>query len=239
MIAHLLELLFPTPRICPLCGNKQEHLKICNSCLHKIDDLQNVYGKCLKCGTYGHSGENCENCFYWPEYIQENIAMVPFENEYRKLLHKFKFQKQGWLADAMIPLMADQVKRRKIKIDLIMPVPLHIKRVRERGFNQAALLASKIARELQVTYDEKILIRKKNTSHQTGKNQRKRSTNLKDAFIVLNEESINNKNILIIDDVITSGATLRECSKVLVQKGAKGIYGLTWASGINEDSLEG
>ena len=231
VFTEILELLFPTPRICPLCGIKQAELRICQVCLKQIEDLKSEYGKCAKCGTYGQSGSSCDNCFFWPEYIRGNIALVPFEKEYRKLLHEFKFQKQGWLAQAMLPLMVDEVKARNIKIDLIIPVPSHKKRVRKRGFNQAAFLAYKIANQLKIAYTDKALIRKKNTSTQTGKNQRKRSSNLKGAFIVLDKEIIESKNILIVDDVITSGATLRECSKMLADKGAENIYGLTWASG--------
>lgn len=231
-LAQVLEVFFPTPRICPICNEKQPELQVCAKCLEKIKELENTYGKCSRCGTFGLESVTCENCSYWPDYFKSNISVVPYENEYRKLLHRFKFQSQGWLSTPMAKLMARKIKEKNLAIDFIIPVPSHPKRVRERGFNQALLLAKGVARELSLECKHNILFRRVNTSHQTGKNKRDRCRNIKEAFSVCSREKIMNKTVLLIDDVITSGATLRECSKVLHQNGARFIYGSTWAAGV-------
>ncbi|NLW23709.1 MAG: ComF family protein [Clostridia bacterium] len=229
-LSHLTELLFPTPQICPLCNTKQDKLMICASCLEKLEKIKKDLSQCSRCGTFGRIGSFCDNCRDWPPYMAKNFAAVPYIDEYKELLHKFKFNKQGWLAPVLVELLLKEIP--PAKFDLVLPVPLHIVRFRERGFNQSALLAQPLACGLNVTYSDTILQRKLNTPHQTGLNRKDRRLNLEGAFQVARINLVKDKNILIVDDVLTTGATLLECAKALRNAGAGTIYCTTWAAGV-------
>jgi ComF family protein len=116
-----------------------------------------------------------------------------------------------------------------VKPDLVLPVPLHIKRLRRRGFNQASLLAVSFFPEEKKKIKNTILFRKRETVPQTGLNGSLRRKNIKNAFFVEAPEQVKGKNIVLIDDVFTTGTTVNECAKVLVKAGAKQVDVLTLA----------
>ena len=112
---------------------------------------------------------------------------------------------------------------------LIIPVPLHIKRLRQRGFNQALILARAIGKKWQIPVNFSLLKRHKFTETQTGMNKTERKQNIKGAFEVRDKENIAGKNIIIVDDVYTTGATVNECAKTLLKAGAQKVTVLTLA----------
>ena len=111
--------------------------------------------------------------------------------------------------------------------DLILPVPLHIKRLRQRGFNQALLLAKKLFPENKEKIQFDILLRQEDTPTQTGLSGKERRRNLKNAFIIKRPSEITGKNILLLDDVLTTGATINECAKALKTAGCERVEVLT------------
>jgi len=230
ILTMISELIFPTPRICPLCQSKQDKLMVCENCLRKLAKLKKAMGQCQRCGSFGIPAKVCNNCRTWPKYFKSNCAAVPYEKEYREILHLVKFRKQGWLVPVLADLMAELVPT--ATHDLIIPVPLHENRLRERGFNQSTLIAKKLALRVGIQYDDRMLIRILDTPHQTGLDLYQRQNNLVDAFKVNKETDIKGKSILLVDDTLTTGTTLLECAKTLHQNGAKYIYGLTFAAGI-------
>lgn len=110
------------------------------------------------------------------------------------------------------------------QIDLILPVPLHSLKKAERGFNQSFYLAKGMSKALNIPVSQSILKRKRYTESQTQKNLVERTENMLEAFQIKNEKKVKGKNILLIDDVITTGATIRECGKILQASGAGNIY---------------
>lgn len=116
------------------------------------------------------------------------------------------------------------------EVDLVLPVPLHKKRLRHRGFNQSALLARHVAKRISIPLITDCLVRVKDTVPQVGLHAKERKKNIKNAFEVRNK-CIEAKRLMLIDDVFTTGATVRECSKVLKKAGAKDIYVVTLAHG--------
>jgi len=123
----------------------------------------------------------------------------------------------------------DKNKNEKIET-IIMPVPLHKKRYNWRGFNQALLLSEYIASEFHLRINEDLLIRRKNTKPQTKiKSMIKRRENIKGAFFIAENDFLNNKNVIIVDDVCTTSATLNECAKELKNAGVKNVWGLVMA----------
>jgi ComF family protein len=118
-------------------------------------------------------------------------------------------------------------------VDLIVPVPLHPKRLRWRGFNQSVLLAREVSRAYDLPMNPFILVREKETSPQTQLSEEERRKNVRRAFSVRSAESLDGKAVLLVDDVYTSGATVNECSRILVQSGAREVYVLTLARTIS------
>jgi len=117
----------------------------------------------------------------------------------------------------------------QVEIDLIIPVPLHPKRLRWRGFNQAVLLARQVSCLIQVPLDPFVLYRCRETPPQTQLAEDERRANVRGAFSLQPEKPIKKKSLLLVDDVYTSGATVNECSRVLTQGGAKQVNVLTFA----------
>lgn len=231
ILSTISELIFPTPRICPFCNKKMDTLMVCEECRLKLVKYKQRLGQCRRCGSFGSPTKVCDNCRTWPQYIKYNIAVVPYENRYREVLHRLKFRKQGWLTPALVDLMIDFFPWEE-EIDLIIPVPLHKNRLRERGFNQSALLARELARRTNLSQNTGVLLRQLDTPHQTGLDISSRRTNLLDAFIIADNAEIEGKSILLIDDTLTTGTTFFQCAKTLHKGGAKYIYGLTFAAGI-------
>ncbi|MBU1997000.1 MAG: hypothetical protein KKF78_07575 [Candidatus Omnitrophica bacterium] len=117
------------------------------------------------------------------------------------------------------------------QFDLIMPIPLHPARKRERGYNQSFLLASKISKSFNINLNINLLIKVKNTKNQSLLSKKERWTNITDAFKIKNPNAVKNKSILLIDDLLTTGATSSEAAKVLKISGAKtvGVFTLAGA----------
>ena len=122
--------------------------------------------------------------------------------------------------------LADNIKsnRPDWNIDLIVPVPLHKLKKAERGYNQSFYIAKGIGKFLGITFSDRIVKRIKYTESQTTMTLNKREENISGAFRVRNKNAIKNKSILIVDDVITTGATISECGKILLEAGAEKIY---------------
>lgn len=118
------------------------------------------------------------------------------------------------------------------EIDLIVPVPLHIKRLRERGFNQAYLLIRRWAKEEGISFDGLTLSRSRWTEPQTTLSRKERQKNIKGAFFVEHPERVEGRKILLVDDVYTTGATVNECARVLTEAGADLVDVLTLARAV-------
>ncbi len=119
------------------------------------------------------------------------------------------------------------------KVDLIVPVPLHPKRLRWRGFNQSVLLGRELSRAFDLPLDPFVLKRKVETPPQTQLSEEERHKNVRGAFLMNPEKSIENRSVLLLDDVYTSGATVNECSRCLKRAGANEVYVLTLARAVS------
>jgi ComF family protein len=151
----------------------------------------------------------------------------------RKMILALKYSDNGFVARAVAPYMSAVFMKkcpRTYKNYIIIPVPLCKARLRERGYNQSELLARETARHLSLPILTDVLIRTKKTEPQKKMTPAQRAENLKNAFAVENANLITDKHILLIDDVITTGATTKECAQVLRKAGAKQIKILTVAA---------
>ncbi|MCG2686563.1 ComF family protein, partial [Candidatus Parcubacteria bacterium] len=150
-------------------------------------------------------------------------------------IHKFKYNFARELAEPLSKLMIKKITElnteliHELKNFVILPVPLHQRRLAWRGFNQAELLAQAVAQEFGLQINNNLLIRKKYTSPQVKLKSKDRNKNIQGAFEI--KSNLIFKNILLIDDVITTGATMNEIARILKNNGAKKVFGLAIARG--------
>jgi len=206
--------------------------------------------KCLDCGISGTI--LCESCLMlFPLFLAENkppnlpeideiFVATSYENEIvKKTIWLFKYRGVKTLAE---PLSALMVKRLGNKIThlisnfsqttVIIPIPLSRKKIKKRGYNQAEILGKCLSDKLSIKMETNVLYKIKETISQVEiKDRDKRLKNIKGVFVVKNPEIIKNKIIILVDDIITTGATLNEAGRVLKQAGAEKIIGLTVAKG--------
>ena len=189
------------------------------------------------CGTdldASYGGRICASCMNaFPKIVSDDAAYSVFlyKDKARRLILKFKYGGKMFLAKDFGAQMANKFKELPFydSIDCIVPVPLNIVRRIKRGYNQAELLSREISKLTQKPVAAKSLYRKKMTSPQFKLSKEERAKNVKGSFFVKNEEFIRDKTILLIDDIITTGATAAACMAALKQSGAKKVYVLSLA----------
>ncbi len=150
-------------------------------------------------------------------------------SEYRKIIHRLKYDGQQQVGRIMGAHLATEIIQNGFfdSIDLIIPVPLHKKRLRKRGYNQSAMIARGISDVTGIPVNNSLVVRKRNTGTQTQQTVFSRSENMEEAFFFTNKEQVKNKHILVVDDVLTTGATISACSKALENAGCWQISVIT------------
>jgi len=151
-----------------------------------------------------------------------------FEGTLREAIHRFKYSNRPSLAIPLGRLMACYWDEHPIPSDVIVPVPLHLQRLRERGYNQAALLAQELSKSTGLPLWDGALKRVRQTRPQVELSAEERRENVKGAFLCL-ERRVQGKRVLLVDDVCTTGATLEACSEALRAGGARSVWGFTLA----------
>lgn len=230
----LLSLFFPPH--CAQCGaDTSPGCHLCETCGSEVRRIQPPF--CYRCSEpfYGAiDGEfQCPNCADRKLHFECAVAPYLSRGVVREFIHRFKYNQHrylrlplgDWLAAA---LDDDRLKRQPF--DLIIPVPLHSARLRERGFNQAELLGELLARRAGVPC-RNLLQRTRYTTTQTRLAREDRMENLRNAFLVRQSSSVNNRHLLLVDDVFTTGSTVDECARVLRQAGAASVRVATVARG--------
>lgn len=234
IIKKIIDVIIP-PR-CLVCGksiNSDNHL--CADCFLKITFITTPY--CKHCGvpfarTVSDGEALCVQCLSRSEkdYIRISRSAVVYDEFSKKIILDFKFLDHienkklmtNWLNMAGYDIF-------NLGVDLIVPVPLHFLRIASRKYNQSAILAKELAKLKKVDVDFKCLIKTKKTLPQVMCSGSERKKNIKGAFSVCDKQKIVGKRILLIDDVYTTGSTLKECAKVLMNAGAKSVDTLTVA----------
>ncbi len=183
---------------------------------------------CVRCGGTADIGELCVRCHTSPLQIKSIRSAVYFEGVLREAIHCFKYRGRTVLAEPLGDLMATYWTRHTMPIDVLVPVPLHAARLRERGYNQAALLAREMARRVGLAVDERVLVRRRATASQVKLDADQRKANVRAAFHC-SGDGLTAKRILLIDDVCTTGATLEACAAALYDGGARSVQALTLA----------
>jgi ComF family protein len=223
----LLDLIFPIR--CIGCGT--EGSWFCETCTErvKLKTEQN----CPVCWQVSPGGQTCGNCKNKTDLAGLRVAASYEANpELARAVKTLKYKFSDPLATNLGSLLvrAIQTKQNYPGERILVPVPLHPRRKNWRGFNQAELLARTAAEKLNLPV-ENILLRTKNTPQQARLSRTARLINLKDAFAIQPETNLQNKTVILIDDVASTGATLGECASALRKAGAKSVWGLVLARG--------
>jgi ComF family protein len=215
-IKHLLKnVLFP--QSCMLCKcSRAEEVGICLACLKDLSWLSNA--SCPQCGLSSHLSLHCGACLSVSPYFDETKALFSYDFPINAVIQQYKYQHQLSLAHTFAALM---LKHFKLKdTDLIIPMPLHPKRLKERGFNQSLEIAKLLSTSLNIP-SRHVCERIKFSPPQASLPIKDRVNNMKDAFIC--NEDLTGQNIILIDDVMTTGASLNALAKAVKAKGASHV----------------
>lgn len=235
--AALLDFFFPFR--CLFCGKIVRQLaeaQICPGCFSQLIFFSSP--KCPRCGIgfFAEEGNDhlCSKCLTAEESFSQARALGPYTGLLAEVITRFKYHGATYLAKPLGKLLAayQDPDFSWSNIDLLIPVPLHPRRLRERGFNQSLLLARIISQMRKIPLDFTTLRRIRYTQPQTQVSGAERQSNIRGAFQVKTNKPLSGKNILLVDDVFTSGNTVEECARVLIKAGAKQVNVLTLARAL-------
>jgi len=249
MLHYLVNFFYP-PRCaaCDVLLGSDARRRLCAECHSRIDRIPDLL--CEVCGiplAAIHSDAPdtdalawCTNCRTSPPHFTRARAVVRYRHDagdderevVPSIIRRHKYGLDQSLAHALAECLGDQLPLGDADYDLVIPVPLHSGRLRWRGFNQAAMLAVAVARRLGRPLDLSTLVRVRPTPPQTMQNRAERSKNLRRAFAVKRPAQVASRRILLIDDVMTTGATADECARTLIAAGARRVDVLTLARAV-------
>ncbi len=218
-----LDWLFPPQ--CVGCGKRGAIL--CDRCQTTLKTIP--IDCCKKCGKPLHATKICQTCLTQEfSFIQARAAYL-YEGIVREAIHQLKFSGNLGLANLFSKILYSVYLYGNQQVDLVTAVPLSQNKLNERGFNQSVWIGRPLATRIGVPFKSRALIKMKDTEPQVGLNRVQRHGNLKGAFIA-EPKLVNGKKVLIVDDVMTTGATFQACAEALLVAGAKEIYCLSVAT---------
>lgn len=224
IIDELIQILYPDDIKCIVCGKEMHPNRygLCDAC--KLDINENY---CVRCGRHKVGiGDYCNECAGEVLYFDEARSAVNYDKNARDLVLRLKFGNARYLAKHISQYLLDILLLSDWSADCITFVPIHKKRQRKRGYNQAELLANELAAHVDLPC-VKLLEKTSNTVNQARLNREARMKNLSGTFKAVEKPP---EHVILIDDVMTTGSTLNECSKTLKRAGVKIVYALTFAS---------
>lgn len=226
---NALDLLFP-----PQCGGcGRPGTRWCEDCRSLVKVLNGTV--CEICGLPQDKSGVCKACLDSRPRFRSLRAWAIFEEPLQSALHKLKYRRDMSMGDAIAADMLPFVQRLNWNVELVVPVPLGKQRIRERGYNQVAMIAKPLAMGLGLQYSANMLSRRKETRSQVGLSREERHTNVQGAFQA--ETGVKGKVVLIMDDVSTTGSTLSSGADALYAAGAKDVYALTVARALSHHDL--
>jgi competence protein ComFC len=218
-----LDLFFP--RWCVGCGREGGY--ICDDCRRSLTFI--LPPVCPRCGRPLDAGDECRGCVSLPAEIDGIRAPFVFNGVIRRAIHELKYRNLRSLAPSLARLLYDYLVAIPLPGDVLVPVPLHRKRLRERGYNQSGLVAVELGRLTGVPVVTDCLVRRDYTPPQArSAGVDERHENVAGAFVCL-DDRLKDRRVILIDDVSTSGSTLNACAVALKAAGASSVWGLVIA----------
>ena len=236
----ILNLLYP--ELCPVCkgpltdkNRYKNNPFICKACYKKAAFAMEP--RCLKCAKplEDETKPLCNECMEKERYFDRGFALLLHDEAAKNIIYGFKFRYE--LDNMRFPALEISLRYGRDILELapqaFIPVPLHKSRKRERGYNQAQLLAQEISKYISLLYgkemvcDAQYLIRKEKTKHQRDLDQKYREENVKNAFCINPESKKNYRSLCLVDDIYTTGSTINSCAKTLKAAGCEKVYFVT------------
>ena len=222
---RLIDSVFP--RRCPVCEEIAERgHTICKSCIKKLSFVSEPV--CMKCGREiaSESDEFCFDCSQREKSFEYGRALLNYDELSRRIAVQIKYKNKREYIKPFAKMIAARYKKRiaLMKADCLVPVPVHPARFKNRGYNQAELLADSISKIIDVPVRNDILIRRKNTLAQKELSPDERLKNLESAFAISDKYEKDVRTAIIIDDIYTTGSTIEACTRVLKMAGVRKVY---------------
>lgn len=237
MIQAILDMLYPVR--CPVCGDIviPKGRRICSTCENKPQLI--IEPRCKKCSKPidQEQREYCSDCERKKYHFDYGFSLWVYDSVMKKSISDFKYNHKREYAKYYIEKVIFNYKDiiKKLAPDVLVPVPIHKSKYRERGYNQAEILAYGIGKELNIPILPHLLIRNKKTLPQKQLSDKERLKNLQEAFII-NNKALSDypkrlKRILLVDDIYTTGSTIEACTNVLLRNGVEHVYFITLCIG--------
>lgn len=226
--AHIL-----WPEVCPFCGRSSKE-GICPACREILVKLEMKEPRCMRCGKpiLREEEEYCYDCAHTHHFYDRGVSVWLHKKPVSTSIYQFKYHNQRSFGHCYIKEAVRKYESliREWNPEVIIPVPLHTKRRRKRGYNQAEILAEELGKQLKIPVAEELVVRRKNTTPQKQKNKKERRQSLSGTFA--QRYRIGKiRSVLIIDDIYTTGSTVDEVSRILKRAGAEKVYYLTISIG--------
>lgn len=236
IVSGVVDMLYP--RRCAACGKPagEAAWHVCWDCLAQLWPIQSP--RCAKCGNpisgMVMNEYTCSFCRKDTPAYDKARSAVHFDGPIMTLLHHFKYSGAAWLSRDLGMLLGACISANfeRHEVDAVIYVPLHHRKERERTYNQAALLAAYVADGLDIPVMHSIIARARDTPSQTSLSANKRKENVSGAFVVKNPRWADGRRFLLVDDVMTTGATVDECARQLKDAGAARVLVATVARGV-------
>lgn len=229
VLRAFLDLVYPPH--CPACDASVDgHAALCAACEISLYPLGAACPRCAE-PVEASVAATCRRCTRTPPPFETIHAPFRYGGQLAVALQRLKYGRRPDIARSLAPLFAPIFMTASARADVIVPMPLHWRRQSARGFNQAALLAREARYDRDVPIDEIPLRRARATAPQTGMNARDRATNVADAFAVppRHRARVADRRILVVDDIVTTGATMAAAARALLDAGASAVSGLCLA----------
>lgn len=229
---NILQFVFPSDIKCIFCDNEvnENEFCVCDSCANMIEPCDRI---CETCGAPVHSeAKLCITCLNNKREFEFARSPLVYYNKVKNAIHAFKYDNKKYLAKHFAKLMLtsyNELVDLVGEFDFLLPVPLHKDREKQRGYNQATLIANELSKLINLVVETNIIIRKENTTSQTTFTRAERIKNMESAFEVVDKNKIKDKKILIVDDVLTTGATTESIAKILKKNKAKCVCVISFA----------
>lgn len=222
----LIDLFFPRDSKCIFCNRETSEYGICNACYLELPLI--LSPSCDICGgNLIGSATVCLECKNRKMHFDKCYSVLEYRDDVQIKIITFKQKGAKHIGLAFSHLIAKKFEELEEDIDIIIPVPIHEARLKERGYNQSEVLCNILNETGKVRTD--ILLRTVDTPHQTGLSRENRQQNLEGAFVITDKRLLKDKTILLVDDIYTTGSTLNECAKTLRKYKPKKIIALCLA----------
>ncbi len=250
ILSKILEYIYPSNIYCICCGsiiNENHNYSICDYCMEEIDWVNER--RCVKCGRQifeytekdmvdqgdcKDKKEVCVECEDKNHNFDKAYTCMVYNSRAKNIIKKYKFQGESYISEKLADIMADKIKFEEISADLITAVPSHIKKMKERGYNPAELVAKGVAQKIGTPFDGNLLKRIRYEKAMNKLTKTERSFNVMGSYDGNFNKSLDDKRIILIDDIYTTGSTVEVCSEILKNMGAKSVTVITVASGVVE-----